>query len=56
MTFSEEVNKLVERAKKDGRKGDYRVYVDYTQRLGLLCSSSYEYQEACKAVSRALKL
>lgn len=50
------VDTIVMDAKADRRKRDYRVYNDYKQKLGLVCSSSEEYEDACKRIADALKL
>lgn len=51
-----DVDKVVADAKADRRKGDYRVYNDYKQRLGCVCTSSAEYEEACKKIAKALRV
>lgn len=51
-----EVDKIILDAKADRRKGDYRVYNDYKQRLGCVCISSAEYEEACKKIAKALRV
>lgn len=50
------VKEIIMDAKSDRRKGDYRVYNDYKQKLGIVCSSSQEYQEACIEIARALRV
>ena len=50
------VDIIVADAKADSRKGDYRVYNDYKQKLGCVCTSSAEYEEACKRIARALRV
>lgn len=50
------VDRIILDARADRRKGDYRVYNDYKQKLGLVCSSSEEYQEACKSLAKALRV
>lgn len=50
------VDTIIMDAKSDRRKSDYRVYNEYRQKLGLVCSTSEQYQEACKSVAKALKL
>lgn len=56
MMVIETPDTIVVDAKADRRKGDYRVYTEYTQRLGILCADSYQYQECCKAVAKALRV
>lgn len=51
-----EVDRIILDARADRRKGDYRVYNDYKQRLGCVCTSSEEYQEACKKLAKELRL
>lgn len=51
-----EVDKIILDAKADRRKDDYRVYNDYKQKLGCVCTSSAEYEEACKRIARALRV
>lgn len=50
------VDTIIMDAKSDRRKGDYRVYNDYKQRLGLVCKDSEEYEDACKNLAKALRL
>lgn len=56
MMLSMTVDTLIMDAKSDRRKGDYRVYNDYKQKLELVCSSSEEYQEACRSLAKALRI
>ena len=51
-----EVDKIILDAKADRRKGDYRVYNDYKQKLWCICTSSAEYEEACKRIAKALRV
>lgn len=51
-----DVESIIADAKNERRKGDYRVYNDYKQRLGCVCVSSDEYEEACKKIAKALRL
>lgn len=51
-----DVDKIILDARADRRKGDYRVYNDYKQRLGCVCTSSEEYQEACKRIAKELRV
>ena len=48
------VDTIIMDAKADRRKGDYRVYNDYKQKLGCVCTSSAEYEDACKRIAKAL--
>ena len=47
-------NDIIESAKNDTRKGDYRVYETYKQRLLDCCTSSAEYGEYCRRLAKAL--
>ena len=51
-----EVDRIILDARADRRKGDYRVYNDYKQKLGCVCDSSAEYEEACKRIAKALRV
>lgn len=51
-----EVDRIILDARADRRKGDYRVYNDYKQKLGCVCTSSAEYEEACKIIAKALRV
>lgn len=51
-----DVDRIVLDARADRRKGDYRVYNDYKQRLGCVCTSSAEYEEACKKIAKELRV
>ena len=50
------VDTIIMDAKADRRKGDYRVYNDYKQKLGCVCTSSAEYEDACKRIAKALRV
>lgn len=52
--IASEVDKIILDAIADRRKGDYRVYNDYKQKLWCVCTSSAEYEEACKRIAKAL--
>ena len=54
--IASEVDKIILNARADRRKGDYRVYNDYKQKLGFVCTSSAEYEEACKRIAKALRV
>lgn len=54
--IASEVDKIILDARADRRKGDYRVYNDYKQKLGCVCTSSDEYEEACKRIAKALRV
>ena len=54
--IASEVDKIILDAKADRRKGDYRVYNDYKQKLWCICTSSAEYEEACKRIAKALRV
>lgn len=54
--IASEVDKIILDARADRRKGDYRVYNDYKQKLGCVCASSAEYEEACKRIAKALRV
>ena len=56
MMLTMTVETILMDAKADNRKGNYGVYEWYKQKLGLVCSSSEEYQEACRSVAKALKI
>lgn len=56
MMLNMTVDTLIMDAKADNRKGNSGVYEWYKQKLGLVCSSSEEYQEACKSLAKALKI
>ena len=43
-------------AELDSRKGDYRVYNEYKQKIELMCSSSVEYQDSCRRIAELLKV
>lgn len=45
---------IIEEAKKDNRKGNYRVYEQYKQKLLQCCLSSAEYEEYCRRLAKAL--
>ena len=51
-----EVDKIVLDARADRRKGDYRVYNEYRQKLGCVCTSSTEYEDYCKRIAKALRV
>lgn len=51
-----DVDRIVLDTRADRRKGDYRVYNDYKQRLGCVCTSSAEYEEACKKIAKELRV
>lgn len=51
-----EVDKIILDARADRRKGDYRVYNDYKQKLGFVCTSSVECEEACKRIAKVLRV
>lgn len=51
-----EVDRIILDARADRRKGDYTVYNDYKLKLGWVCTSCAEYQEACKSLARALRV
>ena len=52
----EAVKRIIERAKRERKKGNYQIYNRYTQELGLVCESSVEYQDACKAIADILRV
>lgn len=51
-----DIDIIVADAKADRRKGDYLVYNYYKHRLGCVCTSSAEYEEACKKIAKALRV
>ena len=56
MEYLDTIDSILLDAKADNRKGNYGVYNYYKQRLGLLCSSSEEYEDSCKKLATALRV
>lgn len=56
MMLSKEVRSIVDAASADKRKGNYHVYEFYKQKLQMTCTSTAEYQEACRDVAKALRV
>lgn len=50
------VGSLIEKSKKDKRKGNYRAYEEYKDNLQRLTLSNSEYEEAIKIISKNLKV
>lgn len=50
------VQPLIEKSKKDKRKGSYSAYEEYKDNLQRLTISGSEYEEAIKIISKNLKV
>ena len=50
------INSIIERAKKDPRKGKYYVYEQYKSELQNICESSIQYEQAIYELAKALRV
>lgn len=56
MALSPTVEAMLETAKRDNRKGNYRIYRLYKMRLECMDLPSVDYEEAVKRLASALRV
>ena len=56
MALSPTVEAMLETAKRDNRKGNYRIYQLYKMRLECMDLPSVDYEEAVKRLASALRV